>query len=44
MLKYASKDVESHTPKTYSLSFALRIGLKDEIVVSELLYGPIQRP
>ena len=44
MFKYASLDVENHyTPETYALSFAHRIGLEDEIVVSEFLYGPIQR-
>ena len=44
MFKYASLDVENHyTPETYALSFAHRIGLEDEIVVSEFLYGPIER-
>ena len=43
VFKYASLDVENHTPKTYALSFAHRIGLEDEIAVSEFLYGPIER-
>ena len=43
MVKYASLGDENHTPKTYTLSFAHRIGLEDEIVVSKFLYGPLQR-
>ena len=43
VFKYASLDVENHIPKAYTLSFAHRIGLEDEIALSEFLYGPIQR-
>ena len=43
MFKYASLDVENDIPKAYTLSFAHRIGLEDEIALSEFLYGPIQR-
>ena len=37
VFKYASLDVENHIPKAY------RIGLEDEIALSEFLYRPIQR-
>ena len=43
VFKYASLDVDNHIPKAYPLSFAHRIGLEDEMAVSELSYGPIQR-
>ena len=37
VFKYASLDVENHIPKAYTLSFAHRIGLEDEIALSEFL-------